>query len=89
MQHPASVRIQVQVRFYGRLAEQIAREIELDRVGPTVADVRARLAEIYPNSADDLRSPLVRACVGDAMVGDRFRLDSVDAVEFFAPVSGG
>ena len=79
----------MQVRFYGKLAEQIAREIELDQAGGTVADIRARLSEIYPNSADDLRSPLVRACMGDQLVDDSFPLDSGDVVEFFAPVSGG
>lgn len=79
----------MQVRFYGKLAEQIAREIELDRAGGTVADVRARLAEDYPNCADDLQSQLVRACVGDQLVDDGFSLDSVETIEFFAPVSGG
>ncbi len=79
----------MQVRFYGRLAEQIAREIKLDRLSGTVADVRAQLSEIYPDFASDLRSPLVRACVGDAMVDDSFSLDSAAEVEFFAPVSGG
>jgi molybdopterin converting factor small subunit len=83
------MRIQVKVRFYGKLAEQIAREIDLDCAGRTVGDVRARLSKAYPDSAQDLQSHLVRACVGDEMVDDSFPLDSVEAVELFAPVSGG
>ena len=79
----------MKVRFYGKLAELVAREIEVDGAGGTVADVRAHLAEAYPASSRDLQSPLVRACVGEEMVDDSFPLDSVDAVEFFAPVSGG
>ena len=78
----------MQVRFYGKLSEQIGREIELDLRG-TIADARARLAELYPDYADDLRSTFARACVGDQLVDDSFPLDSVQAVEFFAPVSGG
>ena len=79
----------MQVRFYGKLAEQIAREIELDFAGRTVADIRAYLSEVYPQAAQDLRSPLVRACVGDHMVDEGFRLEAAKTIEFFAPVSGG
>lgn len=79
----------MQVRFYGRLAQQIANEIALDCRACTVAEVRQMVAANYPDSSGDMRSPLVRACVGDSLVEEGFQLDGVQVVEFFAPVSGG
>ena len=82
-------RMIVQVRFYGRLARQIADEIALDCPACTVGEVRELVAASYPDSSGDMNSPLVRACVGDSLVDEDFRLDGAHPVEFFAPVSGG
>ena len=79
----------MQVRFYGRLAQQIADEIALDCRACTVGEVREMVAANYPDSSSDMRSQLVRACVGDSLVDEDFRLDGAQPVEFFAPVSGG
>lgn len=80
----------MRISFYGRLAEAIGREVELDTEQTcAVAEVRARLAELYPQAASDLASPRVRACVGDQMVPDSFVVAPGEAVDILAPLSGG
>ena len=80
----------MRISFYGRLAEAIGREVELDTAEAcAVGEVRARLAERFPHAASDLVSPRVRACVGDRMVPDSFVVVPGDAVDILAPLSGG
>ena len=76
---------------YGRLGELIGREIEVDTPGRscTVAELRALLASLYPDAADELRRPALRACVGDALVDEGFRIEGEATVELFPPLSGG
>ncbi len=77
--------------FYGRLADVIGREIELDVPAGVfnVSDLRAMLAGLYTQAAQDLARPTLRACIEDAIVPHDFALAGVQAVEFFPPLSGG
>ena len=80
----------MRISFYGRLAEAIGREVELDAPQPcAIGEVRARLAELFPDAASDLSSPRVRACVGDRMVPDSFVVTPGQSVDILAPLSGG
>jgi molybdopterin converting factor small subunit len=81
----------LKILFFGKLGEAIGREVEmgLDPGSVTVAELRAFLARRYPAVAADLRSPGLRACVGDTIVGEDFRIGPEASVEFFPPLSGG
>jgi sulfur-carrier protein len=80
----------VNVRFYGRLAEAIGPQVEVDVPAPSrVADVRRILAEEFPDGAAILASARSKACIGGSIVGDDHMLSDGDAVEFLPPVSGG
>ena len=80
----------MKVLFYGRLAEAIGPELELDApAGSSVAELRERLAANHPAAREALRSTRARACVGDKLVGDDFVVSPSEAVEFLPPVSGG
>jgi molybdopterin converting factor small subunit len=80
----------VRISFYGRLAETIGREVDLD-VGQAcaVGEVRSRLAGLFPHAASDIVSPRVRACVGDRIVPDSFVVAPGESVDILAPLSGG
>jgi molybdopterin converting factor small subunit len=76
--------------FYGRLAESIAPELEVDALpGGSVAELRKRLIARYPEAAQPLRNRRSRACVGDTLVHEDHVLGATDTVEFLPPVSGG
>lgn len=76
--------------FYGRLADAIGPELELEApVGSSVAELRDRLATDYPHAEDVLRGKRTRACVGDTLVPDDYRLASGETLEFLPPLSGG
>jgi len=78
------------IRFLGRLAELIGREIELDvPVGSSVGEVRREIARAFPDSAEAISSPRVRAIIGDDFVSDQRILATGDELELFPPVSGG
>ena len=80
----------MRVVCYGRLGELIGRETEIAAPpGCTVAELRELLARSHPAAADELRRPSLRACVGDALVGEDFRVDGEATVELFPPLSGG
>ena len=80
----------MKVLFYGRLAESIAAEIEVDALpGSSVAQLRERLIADYPEAEQSLRSRRSRACVGDTLVQDDHVLQAAETVEFLPPVSGG
>ena len=80
----------MRILFFGRLAESIGREVDVDVAAPcAVTDVRRRLAELYPHAASDLASPRVRAVVGDRIVPDSFVVAPGEAVDLLAPLSGG
>lgn len=80
----------MRISFYGRLAETIGRDVELDAAQPcAVSEVRAMLAERFPHASTDLTSPRVRACVGDRIVPDNFVVAPGESVDILAPLSGG
>ena len=80
----------MKVLFYGRLAEAIGRELEVETPPDcSVAELRDRLAVDHPEVADVLRSRRARTCVGDRLVHDNYRLAQGDTPEFLPPVSGG
>ena len=81
----------MKVQFFGRMAERIGREteVEVPERGCSVAELRRRLAELHPAAESDLLAPTLRACVDDAIAGeDRIVQESSD-VAFFPPLSGG
>jgi molybdopterin synthase sulfur carrier subunit len=80
----------LKVLFYGRLAETIGPELEIDApAGCSVAELRDRLIAEHPQAEQPLRARRALACVGDALVRDSYVLKSADSVEFLPPVSGG
>ena len=80
----------VKVRFYGRLAEALGDELEIDEApGCSVGQLRERLISQHPHAAQPLRSERSRACVGDVLVQDDYVVSAYEKVEFLPPVSGG
>jgi molybdopterin converting factor small subunit len=79
--------MELRIRFYGRLADAIAPEIDLATGGCSIADLRSRIASHFP--AVEAALGRSRACVGDRMVGDEQPIGDADTVEFLPPVSGG
>jgi molybdopterin converting factor small subunit len=80
----------LKVLFYGRLADLVGRELEVD--GPascSIAELRQRLSANHPNAQQTLDDGRVRACVGNALVDDHFIVTASDSIEFLPPVSGG
>ena len=75
----------MRVLLYGRLADAIGRQIEVD--GNSVAEARRELASRHPAAADALNRS--RACVADTLVDDDYRLAAADELELLPPVSGG
>lgn len=79
----------MKIHFYGRLAESLGREIEVELSDKcSIAALRQRLATEYPRAANAL-GHRTRALVGDIVVADSHILRPGDSVEFFPPVSGG
>jgi molybdopterin converting factor small subunit len=80
----------VKVAFYGRLAEAVGSELEIQAPpGCSIAELRTRLIAEHPQAEEALREKRARACVGDALVHDSYVLSAADRVEFLPPVSGG
>jgi len=79
--------MELRIRFYGRLADAIAPEIELLTADWSVGDLRSRIASEFP-AAEAILSRSC-ACVEGGMVGDDQSISATDAVEFLPPVSGG
>lgn len=79
----------MEVLFFGKLGELVGRSVALDAAPATVAELRTAVAERFPAARGELLRPSLRACVGDALVGEDFPLAGVAAVEFFPPLSGG
>ena len=70
------------IGFYGRLAEQFGREVEIDLPGEaTVGALRARF--------DGLDAATVRALVNDRTAGEDAPVTAGDRVDFLPPLSGG
>ena len=78
------------VFFYGRLADTIGRELEVDAApGCSVGELRETIIAEHPDAERSLRSERARACVGDVLVRDAYVLQVADRIEFLPPVSGG
>jgi sulfur-carrier protein len=71
------------IAFYGKLAERIGREIEIELPagGCSIAALRARF--------DGLDRTTVRACVNDSTVGEDHIVRPGDRIDFLPPLSGG
>ncbi len=71
------------IAFYGKLAERIGREVEIDLPadGCTIAALRSRF--------DGLDRATVRACVNDETAGEDHVVRPDDRVDFLPPLSGG
>lgn len=80
----------MKIGFFGQMGERLGREVEIDAArAPTVAALRTLVAEAYPDAADQLLSPTLKACVDDSIVDDDAVLKGSERVEFFPPLSGG
>jgi molybdopterin converting factor small subunit len=81
----------MKIFFFGRLAESLGREVDLDvpDAGCTIAELRTRLAGAMPAAADQLSSATVRACIDQVMVTDDARVLPGHEVAFVPPLSGG
>lgn len=81
----------MEVVFYGRLAELIGQQIDLDVPGGqcTIQDLKALIAREHPDASQHLLDRSVRGCVADEIVPDSFVVGDGQRVEFFPPVSGG
>lgn len=80
----------MRILFYGRLAEAIGTEAELDvPAGCSIACVREQLASEYPSAAPVLGSRRALTCVDGTLVRDDYLIRATDRVEFLPPVSGG
>ena len=58
----------MKIHFFGRAGDRIARSVEID-VPSDVASVgalRIFLADAFPDAANEIASPALRACVGGA-----------------------
>lgn len=80
----------MKVKFYGRLADVLGSEQQLDiGHGRTVEEVRRLVAERHPDAGEALLDRKVRACIGESIVPDSRAVEPDETVEFFPPVSGG
>ncbi|MGE5062641.1 MAG: MoaD/ThiS family protein [Myxococcales bacterium] len=80
----------MKIMFYGRLAESIAPQIDLEAgPGSSIAEVRRLLAAEHPLAAATLANRRSVACVRGSVVRDDYHIVEGDWVEFLPPVSGG
>ena len=80
----------MKVAFYGRLAEAVGSELEIEAPpGCSLEELRNKVIAEQPEAEETLRNKRARACVGDALVHDSYVLSADDRVEFLPPVSGG
>jgi molybdopterin converting factor small subunit len=80
----------MRIRFYGRLAEAIGRQVELEPgEGATVGDVRRMLFDRYPEATASLARGDVMGCVDDQIVGDHIIVAAGKDLAFLPLLSGG
>jgi molybdopterin converting factor small subunit len=80
----------LRVLFYGRLADAVARELEVEMgASCSVAQLRDMIVAAHPDAHEALLNRRVRVCVGDRILGDDCIVGTSECVEFLAPVSGG
>jgi molybdopterin converting factor small subunit len=78
----------MKIRFYGRLADVLGSDLEVDLDECSVAEVRKRLIGDYPQASHALGAR-VRACVNDRFVSDNDIVATGSTVEFLPVISGG
>ena len=81
----------MKIHFFGRAGDRIARSVEID-VPSDVASVgalRIFLAGAYPDAAEEIASPALRACIGDTIVTEDHVIGDCSVIEFVPPLSGG
>ena len=80
----------MKIIFYGRLADALGPEMEVDLPSScSVDELREHVARLLPESATALRNKRVRACIDDSIVLDSHVIGPADRIEFIPPVSGG
>jgi sulfur-carrier protein len=81
----------MKILFFGRLAESLGREVDLDvpDAGCTIAELRRRLAGAVPEAAGQLSRPGVRACIDRVIVPESARVLPHHEIAFVPPLSGG
>lgn len=77
----------MRIRLYGRLADAIGPEIDVDSAETSVGAIRRQLAYEHPNAAQALSRS--RAIVGTVVVEEDHVVGGCDDLEFLPPVSGG
>jgi sulfur-carrier protein len=85
-----STQAKTKILFHGKLAALFGRGADIAApAGCSIAELRRLIAAAHPHAADALRAKSVRACVGDSIVPDNYRIVPGELVEFLPPVSGG
>ena len=81
----------MKVLFFGRLADRLGREVELDlpEEGCSVAELRQRLCTTFPEAAEELARPSNRACIDQTVAAESARVLPGHEVAFVPPLSGG
>jgi molybdopterin synthase sulfur carrier subunit len=83
----------ITILYFARLREAVgtaSEQVELPRVGATLADLRAILVSRGGAWSEELReNRRIRAAVNQAMADDITPLADGDEVAFFPPVTGG
>lgn len=80
----------MKITFYGRLADAIGPEVDLQAgPGSSIGEVRRLLAAEHPAAAAALANRRSIACVSGSVVRDDHVIAEGDHVEFLPPVSGG
>lgn len=90
MQHRHFYFRRVKIKIYGRLADLIGRDLELELTKPaTVFEILDRLAQSNPAASSALLNPRVRICLNGDLVGGNFLADPDSEIEILSVVSGG
>lgn len=81
----------MKIAFYGKLAELIDAELEL-QLPPairTAGDLRGFLAETYPGHAQEFAGQRMKILCGDDFLSDDASISACELIELLPPVSGG
>ena len=79
------------IKFFGNIGERLGRNVDHEPAPrtSTVADLRRSLAAAYPDDAETLTGPRLKAVIDGSVVREDASVSGVDRIEFFPPVSGG
>ena len=79
--------MELRIRFYGRLADVIAPEVEIAGGSCSVGELRCRITADFPAAQAMLGR--ARTCIGGRLVSDEQSIGDAETLEFLPPVSGG